>query len=248
MPGGKGKLLTVNQSVVRTIVEQANQEKRDLLLSEAVVVLEHYGIPTALSIPAGTIEEAQAAAEKIGYPVAIKVISEEISHKSDVGGVQLNLRNGAAVSAAFDDMMERIRQSYPDVEVDGVLVQPMISGGWELILGGRQDQQFGPIVLVGLGGIFTEIFEEVAVRIAPITRQGALEMIKSLRGSQVLEGARGYKAADIESVVDSILKVAQLLIDFPEIQEVDINPIKVFQDREGCRAIDARMILKYPDR
>jgi acetate---CoA ligase (ADP-forming) len=246
-PDGEGKMFSVKQTVVRGIVEQASQEKRDLLLSEAVEVLEHYGIPTALSIFAGSIAEAQAAAEKIGYPVAIKVISEEISHKSDVGGVQLNLRNSAAVSTAFEDMMERIRKSYSEIEIDGVLVQPMIAGGWELILGGRQDQQFGPIVLVGLGGIFTEIFEEVAVRVAPISRQDALEMIKSLRGSQVLEGARGYKPADIEAVVDSILKVAQLLIDFPEILEVDINPIKVFQDGEGCRAIDARMILKIQD-
>jgi acetate---CoA ligase (ADP-forming) len=235
-----------NQSVVEEILHYAQSEKRDLLLSEAVLVLEHYGIPTAVSIAASTVEEAQTAADQIGYPVAIKVISEQISHKSDVGGVQLNLRNREAVSAAFDDMMGRLRQAYPEVEPDGVLVQPMITGGWELILGGRQDRQFGPVVLVGLGGIFTEIFEEVAVRVAPISRQETLEMIRNLRGSQILEGARGHKRADIDAVVESVLRLAQLLMDHPEIREVDINPIKVFPEGVGCRALDARMIL-YSD-
>jgi acetate---CoA ligase (ADP-forming) len=230
-------------NVVRDILNVAREEERDLLLSEAVEVLEQYGIPTAVSLSAATIEEAQSAADRIGYPVAIKVISEQISHKSDVGGVQLNLRNREAVASAFEDMMERLHQAFPEVEPEGVLVQPMITGGWELILGGRQDKQFGPVVLVGLGGIFTEVFEEVAVRVAPISRQEALEMIKGLRGSQVLEGARGYKPADINAVVDSLLRLTQLLVDYPDIKEVDINPIKVFPEGEGCRALDARIIL-----
>jgi acetate---CoA ligase (ADP-forming) len=244
MPGVGKSYDIADQSVVRNILDLAQEEKRDLLLSEAVRVLEHYEIPTAVSLQAVTVDEAQVAADKIGYPVAIKVISEQISHKSDVGGVQLNLRNREAVAEAFDDMMERLRQAYPEVEPEGVLVQPMITGGWEMILGGRQDRQFGPVVLVGLGGIFTEIFEEVVVRVAPISRQEAFEMIKSLRGSQVLEGARGYKSADIEAIVDSVMRLAQLLADFPEIREIDINPIKVFPAGEGCRALDARMILR----
>ena len=243
MPEINDRQFVVNRSVVKDILDGAYQEKRDLLLSEAVEVLEHYGIPTAVSLSATTVEEAQLAADQIGYPVAIKVISEQISHKSDVGGVQLNLRNREAVAAAFDDMMGRLRRAYPEVDPEGVLVQPMITGGWELILGGRQDIQFGPVVLVGLGGIFTEIFEEVAVRVAPLSREEALEMIKGLRGSQVLEGARGYKPADIEAVVECVLRLSQMLADFPEIQEVDINPIKVFSEGEGCRALDARMIL-----
>ena len=133
----------VNQTAVRAIIEQAQTESRNLLLHEAVEVLIHYGIPVARSIQATTIEEVQDAAEKIGYPVAIKVISEDISHKSDVGGVQLNLRNAESVTAAFEDMTKRIQQAYPDVKIDGVLVQPMATGGRELILGGRQDDHFG---------------------------------------------------------------------------------------------------------
>jgi acetate---CoA ligase (ADP-forming) len=233
-----------NRAAVRALLDKARSEQRDLLLDEAVEVLEYYGIPTAKSVAASTVEEAQAAAEEMGYPVAIKVIAGEISHKSDVGGVELNLRNGPALASAFEEMMARIRQTFPKVKPDGVLVQPMVTGGWELILGGRQDRQFGPVVLVGLGGIFTEFFEEVAVRVSPIDQEDAREMIASLRGSQVLQGARGHKPADVEAVVEALLRLSQLLVDFPEILEVDINPLRVFHQGEGSRALDARIILQ----
>jgi acetyltransferase len=233
----------VNRAAVRAMIDRAKEEERDLLLSEAVAVLEHYGIPTAEGMPAGTAEEAQEAAERIGYPVAMKVIAEQISHKSDVGGVQLNLRNTPAVVEAFEDMLNRIHQAYPEVKVDGVLVQPMITGGRELILGGRQDPQFGPVVLVGLGGIFVEIFEEVAVRVAPISRRDAMEMIEELRGAPILKGARGHKRSDIDAVVDALLRLSQLLVEFPEIRELDVNPLRVFHEDGGCCALDARIIL-----
>lgn len=233
----------VDQNSIGALIDKAKLEKRDLLLSESMEVLEHYGIPTAKSVAVTTVDEALAAAEQLGYPVAIKVIAEQISHKSDVGGVELNLRNGPALASAYEEMMGRIRQAYPHLQPDGVLVQPMVTGGWELILGGRQDRQFGPVVLVGLGGIFAEFFGEVAVRVAPITHQDALEMIESLRGSQILLGARGHKRADIESVIDALLRLSQLLMDAPEIQELDINPLKVFHAGDGCRALDARVIL-----
>jgi acyl-CoA synthetase (NDP forming) len=196
---------------------RAEGEKRDLLLSEALEALEIYGIPAARSALASSVEEASEAAEEIGYPVAIKIIADQISHKSDVGGVQLNLRNREAVAAAFEDMMTRIHKAYPEVKIDGVLVQPMVTGGRELILGGRQDPQFGPVVLVGLGGIFVEIFGEVALRDKP---------------------------SDIEAVVEALLRTSQLLQDFPEIEELDINPLRVFHDEDGCLALDARIVLK----
>jgi acyl-CoA synthetase (NDP forming) len=233
----------VNQETARSLIEKARQEDRDLLLSESLEVLEHYGIPTVRSVVAMSVEEARTAAEQMGYPAAIKIVAEQISHKSDVGGVQLNLRNGPAVAAAFEDMMERIHNAYPQARIDGVLVQPMVTGGRELILGGRQDPHFGPVVLVGMGGIFVEIFEEAVVRVAPITRREAQDMIANLRGVQILKGARGNKASDIEAVVEALLRLSQLLCDFPEIKEVDINPLRVFHERDGCRALDARMIL-----
>lgn len=233
----------VDLAAVRALVDGAKAEGRDLLLSEAVEVLEHYGIPTAPGVPAATVEEAQAAAGSMGYPVAIKVIAEQISHKSDVGGVQLNLRNGPAVAEAFEDMMSRIRKVYPEVELDGVLVQPMVTGGREMILGGRQDPQFGPVVLVGLGGIFVEVLEEVSLRVAPITRRDAIEMIEGLRGASILKGARGHKPSDIEALVDALLRLSQLLTDLPEIQELDVNPLRVFHEGGGCCALDARVLL-----
>jgi acetate---CoA ligase (ADP-forming) len=234
----------VNQQAVRALIEQAREEKRDLLLSEAMQVLEHYGIPTAVGVRASTKEEARVAAERMGYPVAIKVISEQISHKSDVGGVQLNLRNGPAVGEAFDDMLSRIQASYPEAKIDSVLVQPMVTGGQELILGGRQDPNFGPVVLIGLGGIFVEVLEEVSLRVAPITNQEAREMIDELRGAPILKGARGHKPSDLQAVSDALLRLSQLLIDFPEISELDINPLRVFQENNGCRALDARVMLR----
>ena len=233
----------VDREAVQTLVGNAGMRGRDLLLHEAVAVLTHYGIPVARSVQASTVEEAQAAAEQLGYPVALKVISESISHKSDVGGVQLNLRNGPAVAAAFQDMCERIQRAYPAGRIDGVLVQPMATGGRELILGGRQDAQFGPVVMVGMGGVFVEIFEEIALRVVPIGRREALAMIEELRGAPILMGARGHKRSDIDAVVDAILRLSQLLRDFPEIREVDINPLRVFREPDGCQALDARILL-----
>jgi acyl-CoA synthetase (NDP forming) len=226
------------------LISTAAQEKRELLLSEALQVLEHYGIPTVPSVIAMSGEEAQSAAEELGYPVAMKIVAEQISHKSDVGGVQLNLRNSTAVVEVFDDMIERVQSAYPQAKLDGVLVQPMVTGGRELILGGRQDAQFGPVVLVGLGGIFVEIFEESVVRVAPITRSEAKKMIENLRGYPILAGARGHKRADIESVEETLLRLSQLLVDFPEIKELDVNPLRVFHEEGGCRALDARIILE----
>ena len=233
----------VNRDAVRALIANAQAQGRDLLLHEAVQVLTHYGIPVAQSIQATTVEEAQAAAEELGYPVVIKVISEGISHKSDVGGVQLNLRNSDAVAKAFQDMCQRIRRAYPDIEIDGVLVQPMATGGRELILGGRQDAQFGPVIMVGMGGIYVEILQEVALRVAPISRREALSMISELRSAPILTGARGHKRSDIDAVVDTLLRLSQLLCDLPEIQELDINPLRVFHEPDGCQALDARIIL-----
>jgi acyl-CoA synthetase (NDP forming) len=237
------QVFEVDKPAAKSLIHQARSVGRDLLLSEALEMLERYGILTARSVMAMSVDEAQQAAEELGYPVAIKVVAEQISHKSDVGGVQLNLRNGPAVVAAFEDMMARLQRAYPHVKLDGVLVQPMVTGGQELILGGRQDPQFGPVVMVGLGGIFVEIFEEAVVRVAPISRPVALEMIESLRGAQILKGARGHRPADIEAVVEALLRLSQLMTDFPEIKELDINPLRVFHQGEGVRALDARVIL-----
>ncbi len=228
---------------VRDLIEVAKSENRDLLLSEAIEVLECYGIPAVKSAIACNVEELKEAAEKIGYPIAFKVIAEAISHKSDIGGVQLNIRNAKGAESAYNVMMEKIFKVYPDAVIDGVLVQPMVNSGHEIIVGGRQDEQFGPVVVVGLGGIFVEIFKESEVRVAPITKVAAINMVESLRGYQILKGSRGHKPYDVESLVDAILKISQLLVDFPEIAELDINPLRVLHEGQGCLALDGRIIL-----
>ncbi len=233
----------VDKKRVAQLIETAGNEHRDLLLNEAVEVLHCYGIPAISGKKAQSAKEAGKFAEELGYPIAMKVIAREISHKSDVGGVQLNLRDAKAVETAFSDMENKIKDFYPDIKIDGVMVQPMAIGGRELILGARQDKQFGPVILVGLGGIFVEIFEQASMRIAPISRLEAQTMIEELSGSQILMGARGEKRFDIESVVDAILHLSQLMMDFPQIQEFDINPMRIFQEGDGCSALDARIIL-----
>jgi len=234
----------VEFKAAQTLIKLAKKENRDLLLSESLELLEHYGISTVSSMYAMNVNGAQEAADKLGYPVAIKIVAEQISHKSDVGGVQLNLRNRSAVASAFDDIMTDIQTVYPKARIDGVIVQPMVSGGRELILGGRQDPHFGPVVLLGLGGIFVEIFEESVVRVAPISKREAMEMVKDLRGYPILTGARGHKTSDIEALVDFLLRLSQLLRDFPEIKELDVNPLRLFRAGQGASALDARIILQ----
>jgi acyl-CoA synthetase (NDP forming) len=233
----------VNKEQVRPLLEKARKEKRDLFIHEAGEILGLYGIPVVRGVPVADQKEAVQAAKKLGFPVAMKVISQEISHKADVGGVQLNLRSEAGVEDAYQDMLRRIRREYPEARIEGVLIQSMVTGGRELIVGGRQDGQFGRVVLVGLGGIFVEVFGEVSVRVAPLSHGEAMEMIDELRGAPIFKGARGLKPSDIQSVVEVLLRLSQLLGDFPEIREMDINPLRVFSVREGCMALDVRMIL-----
>jgi acetate---CoA ligase (ADP-forming) len=233
----------VNRDKVSGLIEAATSQQRDLLLSEALDSVSHYGMVATRYEVAKTAHEAILAAERIGYPVVLKVIARDISHKSDIGGVQLNLSDADSVKQAFGEIESNVKKISPHSKIDGVLVQPMVTGGKELILGGRQDPQFGAVVLLGLGGIFVEIFEEVVVRVAPISREDAHEMIDSLHGVQMFKGARGQEPSDLEAVVDALLRLSQLLMDFPEIKELDINPLRVFEKGKGCQALDARIIL-----
>ena len=140
-------------------------------------------------------------------------------------------------------MTGRIAEVYPVKEIEGALIQSMITGGRELILGGRQDEYFGPVIMIGLGGIFVEIFGEVSVRVAPISRREAMDMFDGLQGSAIFKGARGTQSSDTEAVVDALLRLSQLLCEQPEVKEIDINPLRVFHQDKGCIALDARIIL-----
>jgi len=211
--------------------------------AEAWTVLECYGFTIPQSRLAKTPEEAIEIAEEIGYPVVMKVASPDILHKTDVGGVKLNLRSSGDVRDAFDLIVYRAGRYVPGARIWGCQVQQMVSGGREVLVGMSRDPQFGPLVAFGLGGICVEALKDVAFRVAPFSRQEAEEMIHEIRSYPLLEGIRGQPPADHEAMVDALLRISQLVTDFPEIVELDINPLMVFEEGRGAMAIDMRLVL-----
>lgn len=208
-----------------------------LLLHESLQLLEHYGF----SVPAYALVRTEAEALQFRRtfkgPMAMKINSPHFSHKSDLGAVQLNIRTQAEVEKAFRKLTAL------GGEGTEVLVQSMVTRGREVILGGKRDQSFGPIVLFGLGGIFVEALKDIAWRVAPLSYEETRKMIGSIRGARVLQGIRGEKPCDIETVVDLLVRLSHMLVDLPQIQEIDINPVLVFPEGEGAVAVDARVIV-----
>ena len=234
----------VCQPPVRELFDRVRSEGRvsigDL---EAWEVLRAYGFTVPQSRLAKTPEEAVEIAEEVGYPVVMKVASPDILHKTDVGGVKLNLRSAEDVRDAFDLIMYRAGRYMPDARIWGCQVQQMVPGGREVLLGMSRDPQFGPLVAFGLGGIYVEALKDVSFRVAPFGRQEADEMIREIRSYRLLEGVRGEPPADHDAMVDALLRISQLVTDFPEILELDINPLMVFEERRGAMAIDMRLVL-----
>ena len=209
---------------------------------EASAVLKDAGLPMEEIHLAASPEEAGAIAERLGYPVALKLVSPQVSHKTDVGGVALDLATREDVHAGFRRILDSARANAPAAEVQGVAVQRMRRGGQEVIVGARRDPVFGPVVLFGLGGIWVEALGDVAVRLAPIGREDALEMMDEIRGAALLRGLRGMAPADREAIAALLLSVSRLVVAAPEIRELDLNPVMVWQ--EGVAVLDARMILE----
>ncbi len=236
--------LGADTRVAKELVGRALLEKRDLLLHEALELLALWGIPVVKGVVAASKEELLQAAEKMGYPVVLKVVSQQISHKSDVGGVVLDLCNGQSLSQAVEEMEKRLKRDFPKAQITGYMVQPMIAGGKELILGGTQDQQFGPVVLAGIGGIFVEVLGDVSLRVAPISRLDAQEMLQELKGYPVLKGVRGETASDLDALLEMLCRLSGLMCQIPEIQELDMNPVRVFPLGQGALVLDARVILR----
>jgi acyl-CoA synthetase (NDP forming) len=228
----------------RNLVNRALEEGRDLLLQEALELLSHYGIPVARGIMGSSEEELIDAARTVGFPVALKVVSPEISHKSDAGGVALDLKDDGDLIQALRKMKLKLQSAFPQAGVRGYMLQPMVARGKELILGGTQDEQFGPVVLAGIGGIFVEILGDVSLRVAPISRQDAREMLEELRGSALLKGARGESPSDLEALVEMLSRLSQLMCEIPQIRELDMNPVRVFPQGQGALVLDARVILR----
>ena len=209
---------------------------------EACRVLQAYGIPVAEAALCRTPEEAVEAARRMGYPVVMKVESPDISHKSDVGGVAVNLHDEEAVRQGYRSITDAAARRAPGASLDGVLLQPMVQGR-EVILGARQDENFGPVVMFGLGGIHVEVLKDVSFRVAPITGRESREMVREIKAVRILEGIRGQPPADMDFLAGCLVRLAQLVSDFPEIQEIDINPLMAFPEGRGGMAVDARIIV-----
>lgn len=208
---------------------------------EAKHLLAEAGIPVTEAHLARTREEAERLAEAIGYPIVLKIVSDDIPHKSDVGGVQLNLADRAAVGAAFDRIVDSVRARRPEARVEGVSVQRQAPPGVEVIVGLTTDPQFGPVVMFGLGGVLVEVLHDVAFRVVPLTARDAREMIREVKGFALLQGYRGAPPADLAALESLLLKVSGLAQRHPEIAELDLNP--VFAYPNGAVAVDARVVL-----
>lgn len=244
-PPGVVRTFEVDRAAVRQVIEDALAAGRTQLSPlEALEVLRAYGIPTVECRFARSADEAAAEAEAIGLPVVLKVVSQDIVHKSDVGGVAVDLRGPEEVRDAYRRMMRRIAESAPGAEVDGVLVQPFVNGGRETIIGMTLDRSFGPVLMFGLGGIYVEALGDVAFRVEPVSDVDAWEMVRGIRGRSLLEGFRGEPPADQALLVEVIQRVSQLVGEHHEIQELDINPFVAFED--GGIAVDARIRVGPP--
>jgi acetyltransferase len=206
-------------------------------------ILEAYGmnlVPGAVAVDAA---HAAAIAGQIGFPVAIKFISPQVLHKSDFGGIALNLATEQEVKLAVRKMRTDISQAVPDAEISGFLVEKMAPKGMEVIVGMRRDPNFGPLMMFGLGGVMVELFKDVGFGVAPLTRSQARAMVRSTKAGVLLEGYRGGPTYDLAAVIDTIGRLSQLALDHPEIAEVEINPLLVFPDGQGAQVLDARIIL-----
>jgi len=233
---------------VRQTFSEARAEGRvNLGEVEARAVLQAYGLRVPESRVAESAEEAGDHAEEIGFPVVMKIISPDILHKSDVGGVRLGIRSRQEAMDAYELMMLRIRRYAPDATLRGVFVQEMVASGREVIVGSTRDPQFGPMIMFGLGGIYVEVLKDVSFRLAPLGERHARRMINEVRAAALLRGARGEKPSDIDAIVDTLLTVSQMVTDFPEILEMDINPLKVGEVGEGAVAVDARITISEAD-
>jgi acyl-CoA synthetase (NDP forming) len=228
--------------LVDDILQKAREEKRTVLTEiEAKQILSEAGIPCTDTRLAEDKAKAVALGEDIGYPVVLKISSVDITHKSDAGGVKVNLPDRAAVEKAYDDIMASCTAKYPEARIEGVSVQGMARAGAEVIIGMTKDPSFGPVLMFGLGGIFVEVLKDVAFRIVPLDESDASEMIKEIKGRKLLEGYRGQDPADIPFLEGMLLKLSALVDRTGGIAEIDMNP--VFAYRQGAVVVDARIIL-----
>jgi len=234
----------VDKEKAQSILADAEKEGRSYLPEYmAAKVIEAYKLPVVGNGFATSATQAGEIADGIGFPVVMKVMSDDIIHKFDVGGVVLNINSKQEASQVFDEIYANVNKNMPEAKIDGIHIAKQIPKGTEVILGVKRDPSFGPVIMFGLGGIFVEIFKDVSFRIAPVSKKAALDMITQIKYSALLQGARGREVMDIESIAEAIMRLSQLAIDCPQIKELDINPLIVLEDGNGCFVADTKIII-----
>ena len=231
--------MTDKNQIIDNVIKQGRTVLTEI---ESKQVFEEIGINTIETRLAVSQKEAIAISDDIGFPVALKIASPDITHKSDAGGVKTGLKNKLEVKNAYKEIMASIRQKYASAKIDGVSVQSMARPGTEIIIGMFKDAQFGPVIMFGLGGVFVEVLKDVAFRVIPIVRRDAAEMITEIKGYSLLQGYRGQEPANTAILEDMLLKVSDFVEQTPEIKEIDLNPVFAYKD--GAIAVDARIVLE----
>jgi acetyltransferase len=243
-PMGKPKTFKVNSQQVREIIDRSASSGNTAIVGEdAMEILKAYGIQVADYKYASASKDAIAAAQELGYPVVLKINTPPILHKTEVGGVMVDLRSDAEVKKAFAELRTRVGE-IPKGEKFSVVVQQMVTGAVETVIGMTTDPSFGPLIMFGLGGIYVEVMKDVAFRINPLTPEKARRMIESLKSYPLLTGFRGAPPVDLDIVEETLLRVSQLVRDFSCLLEIDINPFIVSAERAKCKAVDARFIIR----
>ncbi len=229
------------------IIEKAKSEARALLTEvESKELLRQTGINIIETRLATTKEEAIAISQQLGFPVVLKIISPDILHKNDAGGVKLGLKTARQVGKACEEILKSTSKKYPQAKIQGIAVQKMAHPGVEVIIGISKDAQFGPVIMFGLGGIWVEVLKDASFRLVPLTRKDAAEMIREIKGYPLLTGYRGQEPVDIATLEDFLLKISDFAEHNPQVKELDLNPIFAYSD--GAVAVDARVILEDTDR
>lgn len=227
------------------VLDTARKEGRTLLTEiEAKGLLRQAGLNVVETKLARSEDEAVSTARELGFPVVLKIASPDVVHKTDAGGVKLNLKTSAQVAKAYEDILKSVKEKYPEAKIQGVSVQKMAKPGVEIIIGMSKDAQFGPVIMFGLGGVWVEVLKDVAFRIVPLEPRDAHEMVQEIKGRPLLEGYRGQEAVDIGNLEKMILKVSSFVEQHPEIKELDLNPVVAYKD--GAIAVDARVVLENP--
>ncbi|MFA5363961.1 MAG: acetate--CoA ligase family protein [Candidatus Bathyarchaeia archaeon] len=228
---------------VNKIIEEAKAVGRTSLLEyDAKAACKAYGIPVTELRVSKSAQEAAKYSQEIGYPVVLKIISPDVIHKFDVGGVLLNVSSPEEAKAGYNQIIENVKKHIPNAKIEGILIQEMAPCATEVIIGAVKDPQFGPTVMFGLGGTFVEVMKDVSFRIAPITIEEAKEMISEIKAYPILQGCRGQPPSDLEAIAKILVNTSKLVMAHPEIRELDLNPVIVYD--KGAKTVDARIILE----